>query len=141
LDQFFTQCGLAITTLASPLILGTRDHIKFDNPDMIEEVKEFQDKLEERNQYSRSRFVIDSTENPHPRFSGLMKSIRERREGKIEILIPIFPDTNTNMTEPTYEEPFPGQIYMDSMHFGMGCSCLQVTFESESINHARYVHD
>lgn len=30
---------------------------------------------------------------------------------------------------------------MDSMHFGMGCSCLQVTFESQSINHARYLHD
>lgn len=30
---------------------------------------------------------------------------------------------------------------MDSMHFGMGCSCLQVTFESQSLNHARYSHD
>jgi len=30
---------------------------------------------------------------------------------------------------------------MDSMHFGMGCSCLQVTFESQSLNHARYLHD
>lgn len=30
---------------------------------------------------------------------------------------------------------------MDSMHFGMGCSCLQVTFESQSMNHARYLHD
>ena len=108
---------------------------------MIEEVKEYKGRLEERNEYSRSKFVIDSTENPHPRFSGLMKSIRERRGEKVKILVPIFPDENTNMTIPTYEEPFPGSIYMDSMHFGMGCSCLQVTFESESINHARYVHD
>lgn len=30
---------------------------------------------------------------------------------------------------------------MDSMHFGMGCSCLQVTFECQSLNHARYLHD
>lgn len=30
---------------------------------------------------------------------------------------------------------------MDSMHFGMGCACLQVTFESQSINHSRYLHD
>ena len=30
---------------------------------------------------------------------------------------------------------------MDSMHFGMGCSCLQVTFESQSLNHARFLHD
>jgi len=55
--------------------------------------------------------VIDSTENPHPRFRGLMKSIRERRGEKVKILIPIYPDTNTNMTEPTEDEPYPGSIY------------------------------
>ena len=70
-----------------------------------------------------------------------MKSIRERRGDKIKILIPIYEDKNTNMTLPTYEEPYPGQIYMDSMHFGMGCSCLQVTFEAQTLNHARYIHD
>jgi len=26
----------------------------------------------------------------------------------------------TNMTEPTEAEPYPGEIYMDAMHFGMG---------------------
>lgn len=30
---------------------------------------------------------------------------------------------------------------MDAMHFGMGCSCLQVTYETQTINHARYLHD
>lgn len=65
------------------MILGTPDHIKFDNPDMIEEIRHFKGKLEERNEYSRSKFVIDSTENPHPRFSGLMRSIRERRGEKV----------------------------------------------------------
>jgi glutamate--cysteine ligase catalytic subunit len=53
-----------------------------------------------------------------------MKSIRERRGEKVKILVPIFEDENTNMTKETYEEPYPGFIYMDSMHFGMGCSCL-----------------
>ena len=123
------------------MILGTPDHIKFDNPDLIEEMKEYQGRLEDRNEYSKSKFVIDSTENPHPRFSGLMKSIRERRGEKVKILIPIYKDENTNMTVPTEEEPEPGMIYMDSMHFGMGCSCLQVTFECENLSHARYVHD
>lgn len=93
------------------------------------------------NEFSRSQFVIDSTENPHPRFPGLMKSIRERRGEKIKILIPVYPDKHTNLTEPTKDEPYPGSIYMDSMHFGMGCSCLQVTFESQSLNHSRYLHD
>lgn len=30
---------------------------------------------------------------------------------------------------------------MDAMHFGMGCSCLQVTFEAQSLNHSRYLYD
>lgn len=70
-----------------------------------------------------------------------MQSIRERRGKKVEILVPLYQDTNTNMTEVTNDEPFPGQIYMDAMAFGMGCSCLQITYETTSINHARYLHD
>lgn len=70
-----------------------------------------------------------------------MKSIRERRGEKVKIVIPIYPDMNTNMTVATHEEPYPGQIYMDAMHFGMGCSCLQVTYEAQNISHARYLHD
>jgi hypothetical protein len=53
-----------------------------------------------------------------------MKSIRERRGEKVKILIPLYKDTNTNMTVETKDEPYPGQIYMDAMHFGMGCSCV-----------------
>jgi glutamate--cysteine ligase catalytic subunit len=70
-----------------------------------------------------------------------MKSIRERRGEKVKILIPLYQEKDTNMCIPTSDEPYPGQIYMDAMAFGMGCSCLQVTFESQSLNHARYVHD
>jgi len=53
-----------------------------------------------------------------------MKSIRERRTEKVQILVPLYKDKHSNMTIATEEEPFPGQIYMDAMHFGMGCSCL-----------------
>lgn len=70
-----------------------------------------------------------------------MKSIRERRGEKVKIIVPIYQDKNTNLISATTDEPYPGQIYMDSMHFGMGCSCLQVTFESQTVNHARYLHD
>lgn len=112
------------------MILGTPDHILLQDTEILEDIQRHDGDLEKRNQYSQSRFVIDSTENPHPRFPGLMKSIRERRGDKVQILIPIYKDKNTNLTEVTYDEPFPGSIYMDSMHFGMGCSCLQVTFES-----------
>lgn len=53
----------------------------------------------------------------------------------------MFQDKKTNMTVATDDEPFPGEIYMDSMHFGMGQCCLQITYECSTINHARYLHD
>ena len=64
--------------------------------------------------------MLDKTCNPHPRFGGLTKSIRERRGKKVDIRVPIYKDTNTNLTEATEDEPYPGEIYMDAMHFGMG---------------------
>jgi len=70
-----------------------------------------------------------------------MKNIRARREGKVNIQVPIFKDTFTNLTEATIEEPYPGQIYMDAMTFGMGCSCIQATFETQNMNHALHLHD
>lgn len=85
--------------------------------------------------------MLDDTCNPHPRFRYLVRSIRERRTEKVNIQIPIFKDKHTNVTQASVDEPYPGQIYMDAMHFGMGCSCLQVTFEAQTLNHARYMYD
>ena len=97
--------------------------------------------LSSLNEFSTSKFILDYTTNPHPRFNGLVKSIREHRGEKVDIRVPIYKDTNTNLTEPTPDEPYPGQIYMDSMHFGMGQCCLQITYECSTMNHARYLHD
>jgi glutamate--cysteine ligase catalytic subunit len=35
----------------------------------------------------------------------------------------------------------PDTIYMDAMCFGMGCSCLQVTFQACSVEEARRLYD
>ena len=106
-------------------MLGTEDHIFIsDDAELEKSVKENKDDLTQINQYSKSQFVMDKTINRHPRFSGLVKSIRERRGKKVEIKVPIYEDENTNMTVPTKDEPFPGSIYMDAMHFGMGQCCL-----------------
>ena len=72
------------------------------------------------NPYSNSLFHFDSTVNTHPRFNGLVKAIREHRGEKVEIRVPKFADKKTNMTQATQREPFPGEIYMDAMAFGMG---------------------
>ena len=100
--------------------LGTPQHIIIEDEDLAQKVKECQDDVSSLNPASKSQFVIDQTINTHPRFAGLVKSIRERRGSKVEIRVPLFKDEKTNMTEPTKDEPFPGEIYMDAMHFGMG---------------------
>ena len=37
--------------------------------------------------------------------------------------------------------PVPGYIHMDAMAFGMGCCCLQVTFQARDLAESRYLYD
>jgi hypothetical protein len=78
------------------LILGCKDDIEILDPVLAKDLKENQENLSTRNKFSLSEFAIDGTENPHPRFPGLMKSIRERRGEKVKILVPLFQDVYTN---------------------------------------------
>ena len=72
--------------------------------------------------------------------------------------MPIFFDTNTprpfiDPSIPWDRNLFPGDkeakegaalpdhIYMDAMGFGMGCSCLQITFQASNVDEARRVYD
>ncbi|KAJ9467327.1 Glutamate--cysteine ligase [Diplonema papillatum] len=41
----------------------------------------------------------------------------------------------------TQEQAEHPSIYMDSMAFGMGCNCLQTTFQARHIDQARHVYD
>lgn len=86
----------------------------------------------------------------HPRFRTLTQNIRERRGSKVAINVPIFKDVKTPSP---FIEKFPDvegegakaakvdHIYLDAMGFGMGMSCLQMTFQACSINEARYLYD
>ena len=99
LNAFFNEKHrLTLTSFATPLILGAKDHIELHDPELSQEIEECKDDLVSVNKFSKSKFCIDGTENPHPRFSGLMKSIRERRGEKVEILVPIYNDVNTDLT-------------------------------------------
>lgn len=64
----------------------------------------------------------------------------------------VFKDTNTK--QPFVEDlaalgdkgesaraALPDHIYMDAMAFGMGCCCLQMTFQACSIDEARMLYD
>uniref|UniRef100_A0AC35THR5 Glutamate--cysteine ligase n=1 Tax=Rhabditophanes sp. KR3021 TaxID=114890 RepID=A0AC35THR5_9BILA len=87
----------------------------------------------------------------HPRFKNLVRNIRSRRGEKVNIQVPVFKDKNTPSP---WKEVLPIEddedanahvkedfIYMDHMGFGMGCCCLQVTFQACNIDEARFLYD
>lgn len=107
---------------------------------------------------SRSLFLPDEIINPHARFPTLTANIRRRRGSKVAINVPVFFDKNTpkpfvDPTIPRDRQLYPedsnakdgaaldNHIYMDSMGFGMGCCCLQLTFQATNINEARNLYD
>ncbi|EGF79020.1 hypothetical protein BATDEDRAFT_35498 [Batrachochytrium dendrobatidis JAM81] len=114
---------------------------------------------------SMSLFIPQQAITQHARFPTLTANIRKRRGSKVAINLPIFKDTNTPspFREPvprvlkeylaSQHQPIPASlpdytpdakedhIYMDSMCFGMGCSCLQVTFQACSVEEARRLYD
>jgi len=107
---------------------------------------------------SRSLFLPDEIINPHVRFPTLTANIRSRKGQKVHMNVPIYYDENTprpfvDPTIPFDRDLFPedrnardgaakeGHIYMDSMGFGMGCCCLQITFQAQNIEEARTLYD
>ncbi|PAV67901.1 hypothetical protein WR25_24148 isoform B [Diploscapter pachys] len=87
----------------------------------------------------------------HPRFKNLSKNIRGRRGSKVAINVPIFKDKNTKSpyvedlsaygSGDDVSQAKPDHIYMDHMGFGMGCCCLQVTFQAVNVDEARWLYD
>lgn len=97
-------------------------------------------------------FPDEAVFNGHPRFKTLARNIRTRRNKKVIINIPIYRDVKTK--SPFIEDysslgddgeaaraAIPDHVYMDAMGFGMGCCCLQVTFQASNINEARTLYD
>ncbi|XP_064597197.1 glutamate--cysteine ligase catalytic subunit-like [Liolophura sinensis] len=102
---------------------------------------------------SHSLFFPDNVIYPgHPRFRTLTRNIRQRRGEKVAINIPVFKDKHTKSPFVEDYQPLgddgegqraakPDHIYLDAMGFGMGCSCLQVTFQACNITEARHLYD
>lgn len=105
---------------------------------------------------SQSLFLPDEIINRHVRFPTLTANIRKRRGSKVAINLPFYPDKHTKLLDdtipadrdlfPSDKEPhigasIPGHVYMDSMGFGMGASCLQITVQAKGIEEARYLYD
>ncbi|KAF9241591.1 glutamate-cysteine ligase-domain-containing protein [Melanogaster broomeanus] len=107
---------------------------------------------------SHSLFLPEEITNPHARFPTLTANIRTRRRSKVAINLPIFIDERTprpfvDPTIPWQRSLYPedaeakngaaliDHIYMDAMGFGMGCCCLQLTFQSCNVDEARRMYD
>lgn len=102
---------------------------------------------------SRSLFYPDEAIFPgHPRFKTLTRNIRHRRKEKVAINVPVFRDVNTKFPfcedfsklgddGERGQQALPEHIYMDCMGFGMGCSCLQVTFQACCVREGRLLYD
>ena len=84
---------------------------------------------------SESVDVPDAAISPIPRFAALTKNIRERRGSKVDIRVPMFKDRATPA------EALAEGIKMDCMAYGMGCCCLQVTFQARDIDESRHLYD
>lgn len=91
---------------------------------------------------ARSLYFPDDAIYPgHPRFKTLTRNIRQRRGEKVSINLPIFKDKNTVIP---VEGSLPDKldyVHMDAMGFGMGCCCLQLTFQACNIGEARTLYD
>lgn len=95
---------------------------------------------------TRSLFFPDDVIFPgHPRFKTLSRNIRMRRGEKVAINLPVFRDKNTKIPiDDSYKHDraaLPDHVYMDAMGFGMGCCCLQLTFQACNITEARTLYD
>lgn len=91
---------------------------------------------------ARSLYFPDDAIYPgHPRFKTLTRNIRQRRGEKVSINLPIFKDKNTVIPVEGSLPDKPNYVHMDAMGFGMGCCCLQLTFQACNITEARTLYD
>ncbi|KII91484.1 hypothetical protein PLICRDRAFT_509474 [Plicaturopsis crispa FD-325 SS-3] len=107
---------------------------------------------------THSLFLPDEATSPHVRFPACVANIPARRGSKIQVNIPIYIDDRTprpfvDPTIPWHRDLHPDDsearngaafidhIYLDSLQFGMGCCCLQVTFQANNLSEARRLYD
>lgn len=147
------ECLLSITSF--PILGSIFDDFFVDNRPSEGHRKFFGD-------VARSLFVPDSIINDHPRFATLTRNIRTRRGRQVSINLPVYRDTATSidpvsghfidpvlndkarrpLISPEQLEDFkPNHVHMDAMGFGMGCCCLQLTFQACTVNEARKLYD
>ena len=94
-----------------------------------------------------SIFISDEVILDQTLFKVATMNKNERRGRKPLIYAPIFVDSKTprpfleTLSESSEDKAKPDFIYMDHDGFGMGCCCIQVTFQGESMQEACELYD
>ncbi|XP_075158520.1 glutamate--cysteine ligase-like [Haematobia irritans] len=97
---------------------------------------------EDPNSAAKSLYFPDEAIFPgHPRFKNLTRNIRMRRGEKVAIKLKVFKDENTKIPVEGSPPNEPDVVLLDAMGFGMGCCCLQLTFQACNITEARTLYD
>lgn len=90
---------------------------------------------DDENSVTRSDYFPDEGIFPgHPRFKTLSRNIRMRRGSKVDINLTVYKDENTKIPVNGSPANKPDAVHMDAMGFGMGCCCLQLTFQVLSLH-------
>ncbi|KDQ20142.1 hypothetical protein BOTBODRAFT_27552 [Botryobasidium botryosum FD-172 SS1] len=86
----------------------------------------------------------------YKRYTGLARAVAQRRGSKVAINVPIYRDKNTPQpfvdpgslfTEHDDDAALPDHIYLDSLTFGAGCCCLQVTVQAADLEQSKRIYD
>lgn len=102
----------------------------------------YEPRPDDENCVARSLYFVDEAIFPgHARFKTLSRNIRMRRGSKVSIDLPVFKDENTKIPVEGSRADKPDFVHSDAMGFGMGCCCLQLTFQACNIDEARVLYD
>ncbi|KAI8866907.1 GCS-domain-containing protein [Ramicandelaber brevisporus] len=92
-----------------------------------------------------SAFLPDDTITGHARYERMQPNTNSRHGGPPSAFLPVYKDTNTTWP---YKHQYPGtmdipdnHIYVDTLMYGFGCACLQITMQAKHINQARRLYD
>ena len=92
-----------------------------------------------------SLFFSDEIIYDNPLLKGLYRCRVARIDRKPEINVPIYKDKNTLSPFieelPNREMSKPDHIFMDHHGFALGCCCIQVTFQCESLEQTCHLYD
>ncbi|XP_005188300.1 glutamate--cysteine ligase [Musca domestica] len=94
------------------------------------------------NSVTMSKYYPDEASfSGHPRFKTAAKNVRMRRGEKVAIKVKVFKDKFTKY--PVEGSPInePDVVLLDATGLGMGCGCLQVTFQAANMQEGRLLYD